>query len=165
MNKLITITAMLALVLTAGCTSLKGIIGQDNPYDAGWFVVDAYVIGRPFVSENRREVVKQVYLVVGEVGTDNLDALTDNFLKATVAKVFSDATQEERQSVFVVFKRAKDRLVRQIDREEGTPSSEVFGEFMRGVNDAVEYYSLIESEEQAASDWAAISEILEESAQ
>jgi len=135
----VAILSMALMITGSGCSTLAGS-SDATPAEAGFEVVEAYVVARPFIAEEHRAIIAEIYSFA--TTTDDLDTVTDDLLREAVQELFSKAEPEEREAVLVVFKRAKDRLLEQIDLNPDMEKAALIAEFFQGVEEAVDYYGL-----------------------
>ena len=133
------IPALLAIGLLSGCTSLLSV-EPPTPYEAGYDVVQGYVIARPAIKEKHREIVAEVYTFVREA--DDLHALTDELIREMVDELFDKAKPAERAAILVVFIEGKNALLEQFDLNESSEVGVIISEFKRGMEAAVDFHDL-----------------------
>lgn len=139
LGKLATALSILMLALGSGCALL--IPAEDaTPHEAGYETVEAYVVARPFIAEKHREIVGEIYMFA--INTPDLNALSDEVLRDIVVSAFDHAEPAERDAVLVVFKKAKDRLLEQVELNPDMERVALVQEFIDGMKAAVEFYNL-----------------------
>jgi len=133
------IMALFAITLLTGCSTF--FKSPQSAYDVGSKAAGVYVIGRPFIPQEERAVIREIYMLMRD--TDSLTAITDEFIRNMVALKARDWDSATQQSIAALFIEARVDLLKFIS-DSATPESEkaIKDAFFKGVDDKLAIHNI-----------------------